>query len=244
MAFVPAQQSRVLAGPVNFSVYSDSWGLPIETDMLDVTCFANSDNTDMDSRAFIPGLSTSTVSFAGPLDVDSTANGAADVLADWKGSAALPVTIAPSGLTALSECFMVAAYEVSVEDSVAPTDPVSYSFEGQTSGETDYGVVLENLTAVTTDGNGTARDLTGATTNGGVAHLHVTAFSGLTNNIVTIEDSADGSTGWATILTFSTYTAVTSERVAISGTVRRHLRVVDNVTGTGSTTRAVTFARR
>jgi hypothetical protein len=76
--------------------------------------------------------------------------------------------------------------------------------------------------------------------------MHVTAFSGLTNNIVTIEHSVDGATSWNTLVTFATYTGITSERVVVAAgtTVRRYLRVVDNVTGAGSTTRAVAFARR
>jgi hypothetical protein len=61
---------------------------------------------------------------------------------------------------------------------------------------------------------------------------------------VTIEDSADGSTNWTTIGTFATVTGLTSERLVIAGTVRRYLRVVDNVTGTGTNTRSVALARR
>jgi hypothetical protein len=63
---------------------------------------------------------------------------------------------------------------------------------------------------------------------------------------VTIEHSVDGTTSWATLATFATVTGIGSERVVVApGTaVRRHLRVVDNVTGTGSHARLVTFARR
>jgi hypothetical protein len=124
---------------------------------------------------------------------------------------------------------------------------VDWSLDCQTDGAFDVGVFLEDGgTAVTVDGNGTARDNGAATADGGVAHIHVTAFSGLTNNAVTIEHSVDGSTSWATLVTFATYTAVGSERVVVAPgtTVRRYLRVVDNVTGTGSTSRAVLFARR
>jgi hypothetical protein len=123
---------------------------------------------------------------------------------------------------------------------------VSGSLSTQTTGPTEAGQVVGDMTAITIDGNGTAVDGGAATANGGVAQIHVTAFSGLTNNIVTIEHSVDGVGSWATIATFATYTGLTSERVVIAPatTIRRYLRVVDNVTGTGSTVRAVFFARR
>ena len=70
----------------------------------------------------------------------------------------------------------------------------------------------------------------------------------MTSNVVTIEGSADGTTGWATISggTFATITGVGYERLVIAAgvSVPRYLRVVDNVTGTGSHTRFVSFARR
>jgi hypothetical protein len=136
--------------------------------------------------------------------------------------------------------------ETTASTSAAVADKAVASVSAVGTLDFDVGVSLDDFTAITIDGNGTARDGGAATANGGVAHLHVTAFSGLTNNIVTIEHSVDGSTSWATLVTFATYTGLTSERVVVAAgtTVRRYLRVVDNVTGTGSTTRAVCFARR
>ena len=96
----------------------------------------------------------------------------------------------------------------------------------------------------TATGNGTARDLTAQSTNGAVAHLHVTGFTGLTSNDITIEDSSTGSSGWAVIGTFTQVTGLTSQRLAITGTVKQYVRVVDTAVGTGSCTRTVAFARR
>ena len=58
--------------------------------------------------------------------------------------------------------------------------------------------------------------------------------------------SVDGVSAWATLVTFATVTAVTAERVVVAPgtTVRRYLRVVDDVTGAGSISRGITFARR
>ena len=118
----------------------------------------------------------------------------------------------------------------------------------QSTSGAETGIVVENLTSVSVTGNGTARDsgIAGGTTNGGVAHLHITAWSGVTSSIVTIEHSVDGATAWATLVTFASATAITSERVVVAPgtTVRRHLRVVDTLTGTPVYTRGVFFARR
>ena len=69
------------------------------------------------------------------------------------------------------------------------------------------------------------------TTAGIRAYLQVLGVSGLTTVTVAIQDSADGSTGWATILTFAAVTAARSvERKTATGTVRRYLRAI--TTGT------------
>jgi hypothetical protein len=79
---------------------------------------------------------------------------------------------------------------------------------------------------------------------GGVAHLHVTSVSASDSIVVTIEDSATGSSGWATIGTFASKAAAGAERIAIAGTIRRYVRAVDTVTGSGiSIIRAVALAR-
>jgi hypothetical protein len=134
--------------------------------------------------------------------------------------------------------------QASVMSAVA--DVVTVAVTIQADGGVDYGVSVEDLTAITTTTSGTARDGGAASTNGGVAHLHATAFSGLTSDVVTIEHSVNGSTLWATLVTFATVSGVTAERVVVApGTaVRQYLRVVDTVTGVGSCTRTVAFARR
>lgn len=101
------------------------------------------------------------------------------------------------------------------------------------------------LAATTGDTNGTAVDGGAASTAGGVGYVQVTAFSGFSGVSVKIQDSADGSTDWQDILTFTNITAARAkERVAITGTVRRYTRAVIDVTGTGSITVFVAFGRK
>ena len=235
-----SMDSRVAVGLLNASGYARGFSVTSTMEALDVTTLVDR------SKAFIVGQNDSTASIDMLLDTVGTANLQYDALQDMKGAGAFPMTLGVEGFTALDPVVMLNGHFTNITHSSTNADAVTASAASQSTGNTDLGVALEDFTAVTADGNGTARDLTAASSAGGVAHLHVTAFSGLTNNIVTIEHSVDGSTSWSTLVTFATYTGVTSERVEVAAgtTIRRYLRVVDNVTGTGSTTRAVFFARR
>jgi hypothetical protein len=241
VAFQNAQQARVLLGPLSLSASLRSAGFTHTHDTADVTTLINS------AKVSILTLETSQWAFDGPLDTLTTANLPYDILTDnWK-AAEQPITYAPAGLTFGTPVILAAAIETNISLMSPLTDSNNWSATGQTNGATDVGLSLDDgLTAITADGNGTARDHGAATANGGIAPIHVTAFSGFTSNAVTIEHSVDGSTSWATLATFATYTGLTSERVVVAAgtTVRRHLRVVDDVTGTGSTNRPVFFARR
>jgi hypothetical protein len=239
---VGSHQTRVVLGPLNLSAHLRQAGFNYAADVHEVTTLQVTGN----AKVFIPTLTTSTWAFDGPLDVDPTANLPYDILTDNWREAELAITFAPAGLSTGSIVFVASSIQTefsAMSDNSGGTD---WSASGQTNGSFDCGVSVEDFTAVTIDGNGTARDGGAATANGGIAQLHVSAFSGLTNNVVTIEHSVDGSTSWTTLVTFATYTGLTSERVVVAAgtTVRRYLRVVDNVTGTGSTTRQVSFCRR
>lgn len=239
MAFVNAQKSRLVVGQTSLSGYTRQFDVDTETTMLDVTTLSDT------AKAFTPGQTMSGFSIGVILDTDTTSNGLWDRLTSWKSATSpVAVSLAPEGFTALAPVFLLGAWSAEFASTSSASGTVDGSVTGQPDGPADAGVSLEDFTAVTATGNGTARDLTAQSTNGGVAHLHVSAFSGLTSNDVTIQDSADGSSGWATIATFTQVTGVTSQRLAITGTVKRYLRVVDTVVGTGSTTRQVSFARR
>lgn len=100
----------------------------------------------------------------------------------------------------------------------------------------------DGRTDTTATASGTGLDGTAATTFGGQAYLHVSAFTG-TNVTVKLQDSADNAsfadvTGGA----FTAKTAVGFERIAITGTIRRYVRLA--TTGTFSNaTFLVNFVR-
>lgn len=82
--------------------------------------------------------------------------------------------------------------------------------------------------------NGSSLDGGASSSNGAQFYLHVTALTG-TNVVVKIEDSADN-TNWADLTgaAFTSATAVGSQRIAVTGTVRRYLRAVSSGTFTSA----------
>lgn len=247
MTFQAGPAARVLIGLLRASAYTRSLSAQASTDMLDVTTIENGTDPASRAKVFIVGQNTSTFSVDGPLDVDAASNGQYDALADIKdSSAATPITLGLAGLTAGANTWLIHALETQLQTMATRSGTVDWSAACQTDGYTDLnGVSIVDLAAVTADTNSASVNNGAATANGGVAHLHVTAYSGFTSNAIRVEHSANDST-WATLGTFATVTAVTSERLVIAAgtTVNQYLRVVDDVTGSGSCTRHVSFARR
>jgi len=237
MAFINAQKSRVLVGSLDLSGYSRGFNMDSTTEALDVTTIANT------AKAFIVGQQSSSFAADLILDTDTTAGGLHAVVTGWKSTQPVAISYCPSGAAALAEAFLLNGVQTSLGASASVTGTVDASISAQVTGSAAAGFIIDPSTAITIDGNGTSRDLTAQSTTGAIAHLHVTGFSGLTSDVITIEDSSTGSSGWATIGTFATVTGLTSERLVISGTVKQYVRVVDDVTGTGSCTRTVSFAR-
>jgi hypothetical protein len=166
------------------------------------------------------------------------------VLNSWAGTPQV-VSAFPNGATVGSECQLILANDANVTVQSQRASVVAATIQMQPDGLLDVGVSLSDLTAISADTNGTTVDGGAATANGGVAHLHVTAFTGLTSDSVIVEHSTNDSV-WATLGTFTSVTGTTSERLVIAAgtTVNRYLRVRDDVTGTGTCTRAVAFSRR
>ena len=238
MAFRSSKQARAYVGRLDASCYARTASVDSPTEMLDTTTLCDT------AKAFIVGDEESSFSVAGPLDTDATADAQYDAITDIKASTTpIPITYMPLGTDGAA--WLMDANETNIGFSGGVGSTVDWSVEAQTTGQTDYnGTVLSNAAAVTATANGASVDGGAATANGAVAHLHVTAYTGLTSDTITIEDSSTGSSGWATIGTFAAATGVTSERITIAGAVRRYVRVVDTVVGAGSTTRTVAMSRR
>jgi len=240
MAFTPGTDSRYFVGPMRFSVFGKSLSADVTVNQLDTSSVENK------AQVFINGQRNGSASIGMMLDTTSTTTSQFTTLNTWSGGAQNPITIALEGATIAAPTWLMLGNQSSVSYGSAVGDLVMADVSVQPDGGVDWGQVVVAETAATADANGAAVDGAAASANGGVAHIHSTAFSGLTNNIVVIQHSVDGATLWDTLVTFATVTAVGSERVTVAAgtTVRRYLRVVDDVTGVGSHTRFVSFARR
>jgi hypothetical protein len=238
MAFVPSYSSRLYVGPLAWSLYAKGFSAQDETAMLDVTALVDT------SKSFIPGQQNATATLDSMLDGSGAAGSQFITVNTWKSTPQV-VTLLPQGGARGAVAEMLVGNQSQATISSNTNDVVMVSQSLQVDGGLSYGIVLDPETAITADTNGTATDNGASTSNGGVAHLHVTAFSGFTSNSVIVEHSSDNVT-FTTLGTFTLATGVTSERLVISAgtTVNRYLRVRDDVTGTGSTTRTVAFARR
>jgi len=238
MAFVASLNSRFYVATAAWAAYARGYSQSVDTDMLEITTLADT------AKQFIPGQFTGTVNLDLLLDTVAAAGGEFATLNTWKTTPQV-VTFAPRGTTRGSETWNILANQSNATVMSPVADVVSATVTIQADGSVDAGVVLDPETAITVDTNGTSVDNGAATTNGGVGHLHVTAFSGLSSNSVIVEHSVDNS-AWSTLATFTSVTGTTSERLVVAAgtTVNRYLRIRDDVTGTGSCTRFVSFARR
>jgi hypothetical protein len=238
MAFVGSFNSRLYVGTQAWSSYARGYSWSDDTDMLDITTLVDT------SKQFMPGLRSATANLDLLLDTVAAATGEFSLMMTWQSTPQV-LTLAPRGTARGVEVYNLLANQSDATITSQNADVVTAAVSIQCDGGIDAGVVLDPETAITTDTNGTSVDNTTSTANGGVAHLHVTAFSGLTSDSVIVEHSTDNSI-WATLGTFTLATGLTSERLVIAPgtTVNRYLRVRDDVTGTGSCTRFVTFARR
>jgi hypothetical protein len=239
VAFFHGKFTRVFVDQYNLSSYFNEATTTREAGLAETTTFGAT------AKTFLQGFVDGVASLAGFWD--GAASAVDVVLAAALGSATTKVvTISRNAADAVGDmCEIFVAHETAYEITSSIDDASQISAEMQSSGGLDTGVILHANEAETVDANEASVDNAAATSNGGVATLHITAFSGLTNVIVTIEHSTDDST-WVTLVTFATATDVTSERVLVAAatTVRRYMRAVTNVTGTGSVTYVAAFARR
>jgi hypothetical protein len=240
VTFKASYESRALLGLLNMSCYSRTFSATDTSAVIDVTTLCKK------AKEFIPGQTSATASLDGPLDTDTTATNNFFAATAAMKQASTPFTYAPEGLSAGSPLLMGLALQTGITTQSTVAGGVDWSMSLDLDGPLDAGAAIETESTITIDTSGAAQNNGAATANGGVAHLHVSDFTGLSSDVITIEHSVNGSTSWATLVTFSTVAGKTSERVVVAPgtTVRQYLRVVDDVTGTGSITRFVGFARR
>ena len=240
MAFIHGKSAGIVHGVYDLTSYLNDASVSQDVETAETTAFGAS------AKTYITGLRDATISASGMFD--GAADAIDEVLTASIGSDTLaPMIVAQSGLTGAERAYILQSKTTSYDVSSPVGDVVSVSFDSQADGGVDDAVLLTNLAAITATGNGTGRDNTTSTTNGGMAQVNVTANT-LDNTLVfKVQHSADNST-WADLETFTTVpaTTTTSERVLVASgtTVNRYLRANYTTSGTGSITFIMAFARR
>ena len=240
MAFAHGRNGRVFINGFDISAFLKQAGGGATVQMLDTTAFGTTDD-----MTFIPGLKKATMKMNGLLD-ETAVTGIGTLLEAAFGAANSIFTLVPSSGDVIGQaCFGFSANlgTYNLDTSVGGIGKLD------AEATSNYGwerlIIHHAMTTEVATATGAAQDNGAASTNGGVGFLQVPDITGITALDVVIQDSADGSTGWATILTFTSVTADRAkQRVAITGTVRRFTRYVATFTGAGSAQFHVGFGRK
>jgi hypothetical protein len=243
--FRHGKNTIVLFNAFNLTEYFNSVSTSAMAEAVETTTFGSANKT------YAIGMKDGTVSLEGLWAGDATGVDevlAAAVTSDTKNI----ITVGTEGATLGRRAKLVNTDETSYEISGAVADMVTISAEAQASGTVggfDGGVLLAANQTVTATVANTGVDNAAASTNGGVAHLHVTTNTRNGAITVKVQHSSNNST-WADLLTFTATTSATttSERIEVAAgtSVNRYVRA--NVSGfagsSGSATITVGFARR
>ena len=134
------------------------------------------------------------------------------------------------GQTVGDVCGMFNGVATNYDPSRGPDGSISFDIETLSNSTPPvWGVALTpGLKTDTSAANGATLDQGAQTSAGAEAILHVTSFTG-SNFTATVQDSANGS-DWGTLVAFTQVTGTGSERVTISSTVERYVRVISSGT--------------
>jgi hypothetical protein len=230
-----SKSTRVLVNNAHLSGDIRSWSFQHRRNLSSVA------NLLSGGEEYIPGLLSGSVNITG--NFNSGAGNITTILNTARASEGGLLTTFLEGTT-IGNLAFISEGNVSSSDTPAQVqDAVRVSIQGTPNDGVDIGVLLHALGAETADSNGTSVDNAAASSNGAVASLHVTAFSGLTSISVRVQHSTDNS-AWSDLITFTSVTGTTWQRSTATGTVNRYLRAWWDVTGTGSCTFLVAAARR
>lgn len=229
MSFTHGKNTELWLGGKDISEWCNSLDLKADVDTAETTTFKKTYKTH------IGGMSGGSVETGGLYDPDLS-----DVRSTLGVSAGAVLTAGPAGMGAVGDpCRLVKVLTNAYAESAPVGGVVAFKWGVMADGSIGYGTVLHPLVSETADGNGsTHTGPVGGSTNGAVAHLHVTGLGAGDTILATIEHSTDG-TVWVTLDSFTLASAVGAERIDIPGTINRYTRVVWDLTSAG--TPAVTF---
>ncbi|MBE3590008.1 MAG: hypothetical protein IMW98_08395 [Firmicutes bacterium] len=229
MAFSHGSKTKVYVNGYDLSAYFKSAKYQAKVDTAETTTFGAA------AKTYIPGLPDATVSLEGIYD--GSPNAVDQVLQAALGKPGVMVLL-PQGDGNGSVGYGLSNIETSVEIDSPVDDVTGISAEVQSTSGMERITTLHPLQAEAAAGNGTGIDQTAATSNGGAGYLEMVSGSSVT---VKIQHSNDnGSTDpWADVVAFTAASGGSAQRVAVTGTIKRYVRV----TWSGAATFYVGLAR-
>ncbi len=243
--FRHGKNTVVLFDKYDLSTYFNSATTTAMAEAVETTTFGSANKT------YAIGMKDGSISLEGLWAGDT--DGIDEVLEAAVGSSSKKIiTVATEGATIGRRAKLINTDETSYEIASAVADMVTISAEAQASGTVggfDGGVLLAGSQTVSSVTANTSVDNTTSSTNGGVAHLHVTTNTRNGAATIKVQHSANNST-WADLVVFTATTSATttSERIEVAAgtTVNRYVRAnISAIAGsTGSVTLTVGFARR
>lgn len=245
--FRHGKNTVVLFDKYDLTQYFNSATMSAMAETVETTTFGST------SKTYAVGQKDGTVSFEGLWSGVLDTEGSDKVLHDAIASTTKKViTVASEGAAIGRRARLINTDETSYEIKSAIADMVTISAEAQASGTQgglDGGVLLAASQVLTSTATNASVDNAVISTNGGVAHLHVTTNTRNGAITVKVQHSANNST-WVDLTTFTATTSATTtaERVEIAAgtTINRYVRAnVSAFAGSsGSATITVGFARR
>ena len=177
---------------------------------------------------------------------DDASKSSVDALVTTAGTVSRTICVAPAGGTAGSAMTgFEGAFGSEMERIIEKEGLHKLNCTYTVSGAIEEGTIIEALTAQTATGNSASVDNSASSANGGSGYIQVTAETGSSPTAaVKIQHSADDTT-FVDLITFTTASTVSAERITVSGTVNRYLRVARTIGGssTPTITYMVAFAR-
>jgi hypothetical protein len=237
MAATPGKDQRVLFAQYIFHDNINSVESVSEMGLEDSTCLGDTGVKNT------PTLKNGNITLAGFFDATANKQDAA-LRAALGSSNGEPVTYFPAGFDTIgNRAVLQLTRAANYSNGGEVAGLVGFNYSAQSDGGNDHGVVLHAYAAETGTTAGASVDNAAASANGGVGHVHCTAFSG-TSVTPKIQHSVDDSV-WVDLVSFAAISGVASERVAVAAgtTVNRYLRETRTGTFT-SATFCVSFARR
>ena len=235
--FRHGKNTTVISNQYALSGYLNSLTHTNAVETPETTVFGDND------RTYIAGHTDGSVSFEGLFE--GSANAIDELFHAALGDDTPRVlSVGNEGVAVGRRAVLVSSKQQAYEISSPLTDVVSITGSVIADGGLDYGVWLAG-SSITTTLTGASVDNTASSSNGGVAHLHITANANNGATVAKVQSSTDNAV-WVDLVTFASVTASTtaSERKEITGSVPRYLRALVTPAGSGSLTVYVTFSRR